>query len=217
MADTILTIDQINKLFQNLTLVMLGLADDITAWTAYKAALAAEEEWTDPIPSNPWDKVKVSYQTTGQPAWKITDDIVSFFCREVDNPYNRQRDIEIKSWDETKVAEEVSYQRTWQVSWTLYGPNSFDNARKIKSGLFLQEHHDTLAVSNVYLVTDSPSTPLRVPELFQGQWWERVDFSALFNEGVIESTEEQYVISSEVIVYKEDGAQVADVTIEADE
>jgi hypothetical protein len=93
----------------------------------------------------------------------------------------------------------VSYQRTWRVFWTLYGPNSFDRARRLKSWLLDDAGHNYVAGSNVFLVTDV-SAPRRVPEEINAQWWERVDFEAQFNENVVETSTADSVASAEVIV-----------------
>jgi hypothetical protein len=93
----------------------------------------------------------------------------------------------------------VQYTRVWSIAFAIYGPNSFDHARLIKSALFMDWTHDILAASNLYAVMDI-SDPRRVPELFSGQWWERVDFSCRFNEGITETTTTPSIASVEVIL-----------------
>jgi hypothetical protein len=150
---------QINMILQAVTLSMLGLAE------------------------NAYSSVRVAWQSTGQPAWKIDEDVCILRCVEEDSDYNRMRDREYTSGNPSTSVD--LYTRVWRVFWVLYGPNSYDHARMIRSALYSDAVHQTLAGSQLYPVMDI-SAPLRVPELFEGQWWERVDFSALFNEFVTE-------------------------------
>ena len=55
------------------------------------------------------------------------------------------------------------------------------------------------ALSNLYLIPDS-AEPLRAPELFSGEWWDRADFRARYYEGVTETIAQQTVASAEVIL-----------------
>jgi hypothetical protein len=192
----------INKALQQATLSMLGLAN------------------------NAYSLVRVGWQTTGQPFENVADDICYLRAVEDDDPYNRVRDVKIfaTEYDEGLYNEGgyggggyvggytqvTTYTRVWRVSWTLYGPNSFDRARMLRSALFSQSSHDLLAGSNLYFVTDV-SAPRRVPEYFNGQWWERMDFEAQFNEAVSEVQAMTTVSTVEVIVENANRI-VADIT-----
>lgn len=160
MADTILNLRQLEDIFRNLTCTMLGLNP------------------TDPANNS---KVRLAWPTGGAPGWKINDDVAFLRVMSINNPYAKQRDTEYTANTNDELNKIVSYTLPRQVSWTLYGPNSFDNIETIRNGLF--ESRDTLAASNLALVVDVP-VPTRLPELFNGQWWERSDFSAMFYEKV---------------------------------
>ncbi len=54
--------------------------------------------------------------------------------------------------------------------------------------------------------------PRRVPEKIQGEWWERVDFFAEFNEQVTETLTVGTVGSVDVIGYTKDG-KFTDITV----
>lgn len=159
--------------------------------------------------------VRVDWQTQGQPTGTVNDDITYLRALEVDNPYNRVRDVQTLPNDSQTVLQLTTYTRVWEIAWTLYGPNSFDHARILRSAMFQQAIHDELALWQLYLVTDVQA-PQRVPEYFQGQWWERVDFSVLLNEAVSETLVIGSVESVEVII--EDATSpppLADFTVTA--
>jgi hypothetical protein len=163
MSATPLVPTQFNVIIQALTIQMLG------------------------YPIGSFDKVRVDWQTEGQPWVKDPKTDVTFIrMLAEDNEYNRERHRQFILNAEDQPVSEDLYTRVWRVFWVIYGPNSFDNGRKIFSGLFSDAIHDIMAGSNVYLVTD-PHMPLRVPEVDNGRWFERVDFSALFNELVTEA------------------------------
>jgi len=177
----------------------------------------------DPADPLAYKKVRVGWQTQGQPAMAINEDVVFIRCVEEDDEYNRIRDVEtLDDVDPTKVDLLTQYTRVWRTFWTFYGPTSFDHARIVKSSLYTQKIHDLLLVGTgygtpgwgqggyggsgapIYLVTDVAS-PRRVPELFDGQWWERVDFDCQFNEDTREVDVVNAVASAEVIIETENG------------
>jgi hypothetical protein len=208
MAILPLTPNTVESLMQLVT--MLALSLDPTLDAAAKA-------------------VRVGWQITGQPASSIDEDVAYVRCVEEDDQYNRIRDEQHFDAPPTQVEFDTTYTRVWRTFWTLYGPNSFDHARIIKSALFTQSIHDALlqAFSNygelpyglggyggsgveLYLVTDVIA-PKRIPENFGGQWWERVDFDCQFNEGVTETYLVNAVVSSEVIIITDDGITVDEI------
>lgn len=185
IATTPLVPKQIDSVMQNVALDALGIDPAVvTNAVAYS-------------------KVRIGWQKQGQPAWKIDEDVVIIRSVEEDDPYNRIRDeeIDVNVDDPTTLLDSVGYTRVWRVFWTLYGPASFDNARIIKSALLKpgQDIHDLLVEANLYLVTDLEA-PKRVPELYDEQWWERVDFECLFNEQVTETQLVNTVTSVQITV-----------------
>ena len=163
MADSALTIQQINVLMQTLTMGMLGL-DPAKPASAYA--------------------VRLSWPTGGAPAWKVTEDVAFLRCLEVDDGYNRQRETDF-NW--ATSTQSTRFTRVWSISWTFYGPNSFSNAQSVRDLIFYQQQHDTLAQSNLFLIPDIMA-PRRAPELFADQWWERTDLTLSFNEAVTRDT-----------------------------
>jgi hypothetical protein len=207
-----LTRKQAEVLFQGQTLLILGKLPDPTN------------------PSDPaYSYVRVEWSTKGQPGWEVEQDVVFLQCITVDDPYNKVRE-NTRTLDEggESFTQTTSYTRVWQVTWNIYGPNSFETARAIRSGLFNEDNaagtilpdadgdpvlpFGQLALNNVYFLPDV-AEPVRCPEQENGQWWERVDFSAKFNELVQEISTVQTVESVEVITQTAEGAVVSDVTI----
>lgn len=142
-------------------------------------------------------RVRLSWQTEGAPAYGISDDVLFIRCTEEGTDYI-VRDEVISSITDTYINKQRVYTRVWNVFFRARGPNSFDSIRLIKSMLLEDFSHDTLALSNLYLVT-AMGTPVRAPELFEGQWWEQVDFNAQFNEQVTETINVPRVTSVELI------------------
>ena len=186
MANTILTLKQLEDIFRNLTCTLLGLNP------------------ADPANAS---RVRVAWPAGGAPGWKITDDVVFIRIRSIGNEYSKLRDTEYTPSGESDVNKITSYTLPRSVSWTLYGPNSFDDIETIRDGLFSS---NTLKLSNLHLVVDVP-IPVRCPELFNGQWWERSDFSAIFNEKVTRRESIPTIQGANIKIKTEEG-----VTINAD-
>lgn len=157
-------------------------------------------------------KVRVGWQQLGQPAWAIDEDTCIIRCATVPSDYSETRDLTNTAGD-TTVTQSDTFTRCWKTFWTFYGPNSIDRARAVRSALMKIDFVAyTLAQSNLYLIPDI-SEPLRSPEDFQGQWWERVDMTAIFNEQVNEQYVVNAIASVEVIGFTENG-QFTDFTVQ---
>jgi hypothetical protein len=153
----------------------------------------------DPVANT---RVRLSWQTEGAPAFTIDDDVLFIRCAEEESDYN-VRDETWSTGDSQAIQTRV-YSRLWNVFFRARGPNSFDTIRLIKSMLLQDFPHDTLAALNLYMVT-ATSTPVRAPELFDGRWWEQVDYNADFFEQVTETYTITTVDSVEIIGYTKDG------------
>ena len=113
----------------------------------------------------------------------------------------------------TSIGERQAYTRSWTVHWTLYGPNSTDQARALRSALYQQYFAWQLQKAQLFPVSDFEE-PIRVPEVSDGQWYERVDFECIMYEFVVETISDQTVLSVEVKLNNQTG-QVADFTVTA--
>lgn len=178
MTDINLTLDQIKKVFSDLTFSMLGLD-----------------------PTNDAGKVRSEWPTTGSPGWKITDDITFFAINFDDDPITRQMDVTYSSLDDINLNQSLSYTRVIRVNWMCYGPNSFNNIDIIRSSLSQPDFISTLKSNNIALIMDL-SMPTRAPELFNGQWWDRSSLYARFNELVVRSTPVPYIQTPNIQVIK---------------
>ena len=164
-------------------------------------------------PAQNYYGVRCEWQNTGQPFQESSEDVIYVRAIEVDDPYNRERyENYLENYGEENN-QITNYSRIWEVSWCCYGPNSFDNARQLRSALFQQTIHDLFANSQLYMVTD-PAAPVRAPEYENGQWWERVDFKCRFNEFVTEVIAQPMVLSAEIIVEDSNGI-VAEIPVES--
>lgn len=188
---TPLTPNQIDLVMQSATIAALGLA------------LQSPANPADPA----YAAVRVGWQQQGQPAFKVTEDVAFLRCAEDDDQYDRIKHPSIVNGQQL-----FQYTRVWRVWWMLWGPNSFDRARILRSSLFSQAIHDLLSAASLYLVTN-PRAPQRVPEHKDNQWWERTDFSAQFNEMVTETPPVTFATSVEILGYTDQG-QFCDITVE---
>ncbi len=163
---------------------------------------------TDP---EAFSKVRIGWQQQGQPGWNIAQDVVILRAEMLDTDYGRMRDAVSVTNGAVNTTTDVNT-RAWRVYWTFYGPNSTDRARALRTALTdIQFVADELAAGNLY-VNPSIAHPRRSPELYQGQWWTRVDLMAEFNEQVTETYTVGTVNSVEVSVYTEAGL-VEDFTV----
>ena len=194
MSSTGLTQQQVQVIWQNLVLQCLGVTP------------------ADPTDASAYLLVRVNWPTPGQPAWTITDDIAFVQCVEYPDRYNTAHEVQPITTSSPTYVETTIYTRVWQNSFTFYGPNSFDRARQVKACLYQDFVHDILESSNLYLDTVI-GTPMRAPELFQNQWWEKTVFSCRMNEQVTDTLTKNTVQSVEVITSIKTGI-ISDVTVE---
>lgn len=151
-----------------------------------------------------YEKVRIGWQIQGQPGPPITEDTVTLRYEPVDTEYSRLRDAVGTSVGIVYTTTDV-FTRTGRIYWTFYGPNGLDRARAVRSALItVQQFADLLAISNLY-INPSIEEPRRVPENFQGEWWERIDLVAEFNEQVTETYTVGTVLTVPVTVYDSSG------------
>jgi hypothetical protein len=162
-------------------------------------------------PSASANFVRLEWPQQGAPFGNATDDVCYLGCFPQDDPYDKIRDEITTAGPGDVVTEEWNYTRAWRVHWTFYGPNAFDRAAALRSALFIEYFTDQLSLSNVFPVS-AYSAPVRLPELINGQWFDRVDFECEMYENVSASIQDQTVISVEVIG-KDDAGTIFDVTV----
>jgi hypothetical protein len=130
-----------------------------------------------------YSQVRVEWPVSGAPAWRITEDICFLRVVEVQDDFELIRELAYPQRDAITLNRVLTYTRVWEATFAMYGPNCFDRVRMIKDAVQLDFDHDTLAASNLYLVTDMPAS-VYMPEEYQGNWWRRTDVKLRFNEFV---------------------------------
>lgn len=130
-------------------------------------------------------QVRIAYQTQSQPAWEVSQNVVLLNVQQVDNAYDKQLD---RSFINASVnsTETIFYTRVMAVDWNFYGPNSFQLADAVRIGILSESIRNTLYLNQVFPIPGIDS-PIRVPYLFNGQWYERQDLRVLFNAGTTRS------------------------------
>lgn len=171
MANQVLTLTQLQTLFQSLVSTILGT--------------------TDP------GAVRVAWPEDGAPAWPIDYDVCFLLIQPEPDPYTQQLEETWTEQDANDAAMSTAYTFVFRVGFTFYGPNSFDNADLVRSQLFASFTTTTLSSNNLALITDVPM-PMRAPELWGGQWWDRSDLVARFNELVIRTSTTPFIQSAPV-------------------
>jgi hypothetical protein len=189
LTSSALTPDVVMTLFQNLTLNIMGITPAGPTDAAYAV-------------------VRTSWPKAGQPAFSIDDNVAFVAARlKPEHSYGQVRDVEITQGAGGLVNQNIVYTRVWEVRWNIYGPASFDTARLIKDALISAEWTlYQLGASNLFL-SPTDEDPRYVPEEtpVRGQWWQRTDYMALFNEQVNGTITTPSVKSVEVEVVKENG------------
>jgi hypothetical protein len=165
---------------------------------------------TDPLV---WSKVRIGWQQQGQPGPDINSDTLIIYCYPIDTPYSRLRDNVGLIPVSTMVTQQDVFTRSWRAHFTFYGPNSLVSSKLIQSALIKVPFVDYYLTSYGIFINPSIEEPKREPELFQGEWWERVDLIFECNEQVTETYTVGTVASVEVKVYSADGLD-EDFTVE---
>jgi len=151
------------------------------------------------------DRVRLSWPTDGQPNWKIGEDICFLRIVPQDDLYNRQRDVSYRD-NVTNLIRKDQYTRVLSVFFIFYGPNSFDRAEDIRYKVLLPEWKYELARIKLFALTEIPA-PVRIPELFQGRWWERSDLSVQFNQLISRESEVPAIEGAGIVIKQECGKE----------
>lgn len=163
------TITELENLFHDFTARLFGYdIDNVDPIIAQQAATAAATA------------IRIAWPTQGTPPWKITDDKAFLKLTFENNEYTKQREYSYRRKSNLLSNQNMDMTNCLRVAWTFYGPNSSTNAFKVFSLLGNPTTTLQLEQNRVFLIPDVAS-PVRAPELFSGQFWERSDVYALFN------------------------------------
>lgn len=180
MADTALTIQQLENIFQSLTATLTGL--------------------------DPNSGVRIAWPQDGAPGFPISGNFAFVRVTPANDQYIQQRETSYQSNGINPLLTATSYTRVHRVQWVLYSSTGADYADILRDGLYHADTISTLKASNLFMVLDVPA-PSRIPELFNGQWWQRADLSARFNELVTRNSTVPYLASVNITVKSDDGAK----------
>lgn len=160
---------------------------------------------------NTSDRVRISWPSEGAPFQSTTQDVCYLRCTPFDIPYDKIRDEGPIATVGTFNTVQANYTRGWSIHFVAYGPNAVDNLREVRDALYNQYFTDQLANGTLFPVSNFPQV-IRMPELIDGQWFERSDLEVTMYEFVTETIGQQTVASVEVIVEEATGI-VADITV----
>lgn len=178
MAEQVLKLREIEDFYFNITCEMLGLD------------LSKKENQS---------KVRIAWPTNGAPSWGINEDVIFIRITPCDDSLTREQNIIYTENDKDRsyLRKQTGYTRVHKINWTAYGPSSYDNLDLVRYRIFDYEYKKKFKEKNLFLITDVPM-PVRLPEFYNGQWWERTDFSAAFNEAVIRENIEPFIRSLDI-------------------
>jgi hypothetical protein len=188
-TDIIHSLDELNILFQDVVLSILGYTKSGSPALYSNAAYKA---------------VRMTYPPEGAPGWQRTEDVmfISVLPEENDD-IGKYREFEYSKLGDD-LNEAMSSTRVLGVHFVVYGPNSYENSRRVFDCMFRDSYRIRFSEENLYLVPGGES-PTRAPEKFQAQWWERTDFSIRFNEKIVENETISTIESAEIDLYDTGG------------
>lgn len=150
--------------------------------------------------------VRFAYQSDTQPAWEINQNVIVIYVNYLDSQYDKNRDTQYVHLNTDHATENVSYTRVISVDWTLYGPDSFDNADILRTGLLIEDIRNPMDAQGVKVASEI-NAPRRIPYEFNNQYWQRVDLYAEFNVATLRNTIIPYFKSVTVEVVTDEGVQ----------
>lgn len=160
------------------------------------------------------ENVRIAYSEKGQPGYSIRDNVLFVYVARQNDPYDRKQDKYYTpiNGNPTNCLRTVKYTRVYKVLWTFYGRAANEKADELCHGLLLPENNEALQLNGVGIITDIV-TPRTTRELFNGQWWNRVDVETMYNVRTVRENEEPYIIAADIEIHDDHGLQR---TIEVD-
>lgn len=180
------TMVELENLFHDFTARLFGFDIDNANPTIAKAAQEAAAT-----------AIRIAWPTQGAPPWKITDDKAFLRLTFENDEYTKQREYTYRRKSNLLASQVMDMTNCVRVAWTFYGPNSWANAFKVFSMLGNPMLTLSLEQNRVFLIPDMPS-PVRSPELFSGQFWERSDVYGRFNVHIRLLQDVPYLLETEI-------------------
>lgn len=117
--------------------------------------------------------IRSTWVQPGQPGFTIEDNIVFYRLMTGGDAYDQKVYLEHQA-----VNSIAHYTRVITLVITAYGPLAPDNLERIRTCFIAGFGTLNLAKAKVYPVIN-PGSVIRAPELFEGRFWERADFSII--------------------------------------
>lgn len=116
------------------------------------------------------------------PTWKKEEEVCFISVLPQDGSYNALSDIfyEPQKRDFIEVDEHTDIHTVLFVN---YGPHAYEYARDIRDGFKRERIREYLKRHDFFVVPPIQAIK-RIPELINGQWWNRADIAVTFNEFV---------------------------------
>lgn len=132
-------------------------------------------------------------------------DIIFYNIQPYDDGINKQIDVVGGTITDGYISQSVSYVRTWEIEWQIYGDSSFDNADKIRLALYndsnINDDFEGLGLS----IIPSIQAPVYVPEDINNQWFQRYDLRVKINELVTVQGQAPIINNAQIEIVTEDG------------
>lgn len=158
MAEKFLTLKEIEDIFLEMTRLILGIPND-------NATVRLDYGGGSPTGSSPAHNPKKS---TCYLSVSLADD---GYCKQKHIHYEAQEDSD-------KLMQVMEFTEQYAVTFSYYGADSFDKARKIVAGLHGEENKAFLHSYDIHLLNCGNIVPAR--ELIDTSWVSRSDFTAVF-------------------------------------
>lgn len=139
------------------------------------------------------------HQAFGQPSFSNTEDRIFFDVFESESNESKQVYFS-DEYDEKKDRLTRTHERTitYNVVFTLYGPNSYANSVAIRDGFYTEAAREKLKKSGFFIVPYHQITSY-YPEQLCGVWYQRYDFEITFNRSWSSASEELNYIENTTI------------------
>jgi hypothetical protein len=170
---------------------------------------------TTTVTGLPNDNIRLAYQGDSAPFVAMGEDVALLYITALDNAYDKQRELSYSKpiGGGTQLNEAASYTRVIECLWMVHGPNSFDNADAIRSGILSEAVREPLAALQIYPVPSIPPA-VRVPEIHENQWLDRSDLRVRFYVATTRESTVNELSGVEILLYDEKGLQ-ADINVAA--
>lgn len=152
----------------------------------------------DPDAPETQDKVRRTFTVDGIPDFTIEEDIVFMKVFSGGDTYDQ------KVYTDNSEAQSVAYYtRTITLSLIAYGPSALEHLERIRVCFVAGIETLNLKAARIFPKID-PSSVIRIPELFDGQWWERADFSIIMYAEENTAVDIEGFASTEITVIADD-------------